>query len=200
MFVRLVAFFLLVWRASTQTANVIPSSLTGIEGENLNVTCSLEGGASMPVFELRVGGTPIQNTGKSQNGFATSTGTTFVYGPLSRTEVGLSFVCDSRTGFTASASLDVYCKFIVYFSALNGMIMCKMLLMPVPYISLHAEKCLIFPSFRGEVPYSSLHAEKCSTHAPCLAAHGSSSTVFMKFSTYWYVQYNQCLQTLIYNC
>lgn len=114
MFVRFVAFFFLVWRASTQTANVIPSSLNGIEGESLNVTCSLEGAAT-PVFELRVGGTPIQNTQKSQGGFLTSTGTTFVYGPLSRTEVGLSFVCDSLTGFTASASLDVYCKFTVFF-------------------------------------------------------------------------------------
>ena len=116
MFVRFVAFFLLVWRASTQTASVIPSSLNGTEGENLDVTCSLEG-APRPDFELRVGGTPIQNTGKSRGGFATSTGTTFVYGPLSRTEVGLSFVCDSQIGFTDSASLDVYCKFIVYFSA-----------------------------------------------------------------------------------
>ena len=116
MFVRVVAFFLLVWRASTQTANVIPSSLNGIEGENLNVTCSLEG-ASRPVFELRVGGTPIQNTGKSQGGDITSTGTTFVYGPLSRTEVRLLFVCDSRTGFTASVSLDVYCKFMYTFFA-----------------------------------------------------------------------------------
>ena len=114
MFVQFVAFFLLVWRASAQTVNVTPSSLNGIEGENLSVTCSLEG-APMPVFELRVGGTPLQNTDKSQGGFVTSTGTTFVYGPLSRTEVGLSFVCDSGIGFTASASLDVYCKFIVYF-------------------------------------------------------------------------------------
>ena len=150
MFVRVVAFFLLVWRASTQTANVIPSSLNGIEGENVNVTCSLEG-ASRPDFELRVGGTPIQNTGKSQGGFATPTGTTFVYGPLSRTEVGLTFLCDSLTGFTASASLNVYCKFIVYFFC-NGIIMCIMLLIRMP------------------VPYISLHAEMCSTHAPLLSS------------------------------
>ena len=93
MLVRFVAFFLLVWRASTQTASVIPSSLNCTEGENLDVTCSLEG-APRPDFELRVGGILIQNTGKSPGGFATSTGTTFVYGPLSMTEVGLSFVCD----------------------------------------------------------------------------------------------------------
>ena len=112
---RFVTFFLLVWRALSQTAIVIPSSLVGIEGENLNVTCSLEGG-TRPDFELRVDGTPIQNTGKFQGGFVTPTGTTFVYGPLSRAEVGYSFVCDSLTGFTDSASLDVYCKFIVFFS------------------------------------------------------------------------------------
>ena len=114
MFVRFVAFFLLVWRASTQTVNVIPSSPNGIEGKNLDVTCSLEN-ASRPDFELTVSGTPIQNTGKSRGGFATPTGTTFVYGPLSRTEVGLSFICDSGIGLTANASLDVYCKFIAYF-------------------------------------------------------------------------------------
>ena len=181
MFVRFVAFFLLVWRASTQTANVIPSSLNGIERDNLDVTCSLEG-ASRPDFELRVGGTPIQNTGKSRGGFPTSTGTTFVYGPLSRTEVGLSFLCDSQTGFTANASLDVYCKFIVYFFFLQRPRVYIILLIRIP------------------TPYIFVHAEKCSTHIPCLVAHGSSSTVFMKLNTYWYVQYNQCLHTLICNC
>ena len=172
MFVRLVAFFLLVWRASTQTANIIPSSLNGIEGENLDVTCSLEG-ASRPDFELRVGGTPIQDTGKSRGGLETSTGTTFVYGPLSRTEVGLSFVCDSQIGFTASASLDVYCKFIVYFLQRHNNV----------YNATYQNASPLYSLTRGEV----------FNTRTMLSSSWSSSTVFMKFNTYWYVQYIQCL-------
>ena len=102
---------LLIWRSSSQTAVVIPSSLVGVEGRNLNVTCSLENG-TRPTFVLRVDGTSIQNTRKLQGAVATDGGTRFVYGPLFRNESGFTFVCDDQTGNTASATLDVYCKFL----------------------------------------------------------------------------------------
>ena len=106
----LVAFSLLIWGTSSQTAVVIPSSLVGIEGDNLNVTCSLEGGPR-PIFDLVVGGTPVANTGKLRGAVATPTGTRFVYGPLERAESGLEFVCDDAAGNLETANLTVYCKF-----------------------------------------------------------------------------------------
>ena len=83
--------------------------LVGIEGNDLNVTCSLEGGPK-PIFDLRVNGTLIQDTGKRQGALATLTGTRFVYGPLNRTELGFEFVCDDGVGNSATAILEVYCK------------------------------------------------------------------------------------------
>ena len=104
-----IAFSLLILGASSQTAVVIPSSLVGVEGDNLNVTCSLEGGPR-PIFDLVVGGTPIANTGKLQGAAVTPTGTRFVYGPLERAESGLVFLCDDAAGNQATASLEVICK------------------------------------------------------------------------------------------
>ena len=113
MLASLVFFSLLIWGASSQTitVHVIPSSLVGVEGDNLNVTCSLEGGPR-PIFGLLVGGTPIANTGKFQGAVETPTGTRFVYGPLERAESGLVFLCDDGTDNAATATLTVYCKFL----------------------------------------------------------------------------------------
>ena len=102
-------FSFLIWGASSQTAVVIPSSLVGIEGNDLNVTCSLEGGPRAS-FDLAVNGTLIQDTGKLQGAVAILTGTRFVYGPLNRTELGFEFVCDDGAVNSATAILEVYCK------------------------------------------------------------------------------------------
>ena len=104
-----VAFSLLIWGVSSQSVSILPPNLVGIEGNNLNVTCSLDGG-SRPIFELTVNGVLIQNTGKLQGTAGTPTGTRFVYGPLNRRDLGLEFVCNDGGGITAAATLVVYCK------------------------------------------------------------------------------------------
>ena len=113
MFGVLVTFSLLIGGTSSQIAILVSSSLVGVEGDNLNVTCSLEGGPR-PIFELLVGPsrTPIANTGKRQGAVATPTGTRFVYGPLERAESGLVFLCDDGTDNAATTTLTVYCKFL----------------------------------------------------------------------------------------
>ena len=104
-----VAFSLLIWGVSSQSACIVPPSPVGIEGNDLNITCSLDVGRR-PIFELSVNGTLIQKTGKLQETEATPTGTRFVYGPLNRTESGFVFVCNDGGGNTATGTLVVYCK------------------------------------------------------------------------------------------
>ena len=104
-----VAFSLLIWGVSSQSASILPPNPVGIEGNDLNITCSLDVGPR-PIFELSVNGTLIQDTGKLQGTAATPTGTRFVYGPLNRTESGFEFVCNEGGGITATGTLVVYCK------------------------------------------------------------------------------------------
>ena len=68
--------------STPQFRGVLHKPRTGIVPDPLLVKAVWlrETSASRPDFELRVRGTPIQNTGKSQGGSRTSTGTTFVYG------------------------------------------------------------------------------------------------------------------------
>ena len=104
-----VAFFLLAPRASAQTVAIAPSPLTGTEGRNLTVDCSLVGGGRRD-FELLVAGVRITTLAKFVGASVTPTGTQFVYGPLERSESGTIFECDDTGGNRASVTLMVNCK------------------------------------------------------------------------------------------
>ena len=104
-----VAILLLVSRACAQTVTILPSPLTGTEGSNLAINCSLVGGGRAN-FELTVNGTDITTLGKFVDASMTDVGTQFVYGPLERSESGIVFECDDGSTNRASGTLVVNCE------------------------------------------------------------------------------------------
>ena len=102
-------FLLLASRTSAQTVTISPSPLTGTEGSNLTVDCSVVGGGRTD-FELTVDDSRIVTLAKFVGASVTSTGTQFVYGPLERSDSGKVFECDDSGGNRASTALVVHCK------------------------------------------------------------------------------------------
>ena len=104
-----VSLLILVASASAQTVTISPSPLTGTEGSNLAVDCSLVGGGRTD-FELTVDDSRILTLAKFVGASVTPTGTRFVYGPLERSDSGKVFECDDSTSNRASATLVVHCE------------------------------------------------------------------------------------------
>ena len=104
-----VLLLILASRAFAQTVNISPSPLTGSEGSNLTVDCSLVGGERSD-FELTVNDSRIVTLAKFVGASVTPTGTRFVYGPLERSDSDKVFECDDSGGNRASATLVVHCE------------------------------------------------------------------------------------------
>lgn len=84
----------------------VPANLMQKEGENTAVNCSVGPGESHYDFKLLANGTDITLTEKFISSNRTFTGTIYVYGPLTRDDNGVNFVCE-RIGIGAIRTLSV---------------------------------------------------------------------------------------------
>lgn len=91
---------------------VLPSNLMQKEGENLAVDCSVGPGETRLDFQLLVNGVEFAQTGKNVHSERTDTGTSFEYGPLTRSDNGATFVCTAQGMSSSASTLVVACTFV----------------------------------------------------------------------------------------
>lgn len=83
----------------------VPANLTQKEGKNIAVNCSVGPGESHYDFKLLANGTDITLTEKFISSNRTFTGTIYVYGPLTRDDNGVNFVCERIDAIRTSSVL-----------------------------------------------------------------------------------------------